>query len=184
MNRRIRGIQNLNMLVFAVCMCTVIITVGQDYTQEYVLKAGYMERFTRFIDIPDSILAPNPDSAFIIGVLGDDPFKGALESFYQDNTIKKHRVEIRHFNNIEQAKNCHMLFVSHSIEKQLPQIVKATRGFPLITIGETKSYARRGVMINFYIEQNKIRFEINLDTVEQSGLKISHLLLNAARPIK
>ncbi|MBI9033354.1 MAG: YfiR family protein [Bacteroidales bacterium] len=157
---------------------------GQGNLQEYLLKAGFIERFTRFIEFPDSILPSHLDSVFIIGVIGDDPFNGVLESFFQDNTIKDHIVEIKHFDNINEVKNCHLLFISYSKQEELPEIMEFILEYPIVTVGDTKNYAKEGVMINFYIEQNKMRFEINLKTVEKSGLKISHLLLKAARPVK
>jgi hypothetical protein len=40
-----------------------------------------------------------------------------------------------------------------------------------------------GVLINFIIKQNKIRFEINENAVKKSGLQVSYILLNAAEII-
>ena len=39
-------------------------------------------------------------------------------------------------------------------------------------------------MINFYIEQNKVRFEINLQSLRSSGLNVSSKVMHLARIIQ
>ena len=82
---------------------------------------------------------------------------------------------------IEELNSCHILFVSDSFKNRIEDILNATRKHPILTIGETKGFAKKGVLINFYIEQNKIRFEMNKNSFKDSGLKVSHLLLKIAK---
>jgi len=52
-----------------------------------------------------------------------------------------------------------------------------------LTIGETPGFARRGCIINLIVEENKARFEVNLDAAKPSDLNISSRLLALARII-
>jgi len=47
---------------------------------------------------------------------------------------------------------------------------------PILTVGETANFLSDGGMIRFHIENDKIRFDINLGDAEASHLKISSRL--------
>ena len=49
-----------------------------------------------------------------------------------------------------------------------------------MTVGQTRGFVTKGVIINFVMVDNRIRFEINLNSGEEAGLKISSKLLNLA----
>jgi hypothetical protein len=54
----------------------------------------------------------------------------------------------------------------------------------VLTVGESDEFARRGGMINFVLEQDKVRFEINVSRVEQGGLKLSAQLQKLASAVR
>jgi len=53
-----------------------------------------------------------------------------------------------------------------------------------LTIGDGEGFAERGVMINFYLRDRKVRFEINARAAERCGFQISSLLLKVARIVE
>lgn len=54
----------------------------------------------------------------------------------------------------------------------------------MLTVAETGSFLSQGGMINFDVEQSKVRFEINVAAVERANLKISPQLLKVAKLAK
>ena len=54
----------------------------------------------------------------------------------------------------------------------------------MLTVGEYDSFLTNGGGIRFFIEDKKIRFEVNLDATDQAQLKISSKLLRLARIFK
>ncbi len=150
---------------------------------EYLLKAGFLERFTRFIDWPDDSLQQNPALPFNILVLGKSPFRGELEDFFSQIRVKNRKVHIRYSTRPDTTRPAHLIYICPDMVKNLPGILKYTRGKPIITVGETRGFAEKGVLINFFLENNKIRFEINQSAFRRSGLQVSYLLLNSARVI-
>ena len=60
------------------------------------------------------------------------------------------------------------------------ELMQRIRG-PVLTVGETVQFLRDGGMVRFYIENNKVRFEISQKNAEQAGLKVSSQLLMLAR---
>jgi hypothetical protein len=77
-----------------------------------------------------------------------------------------------------------MVFVGSSERQRLKAILDGAKEGDVLTIADSESFGHLGIMINFYIEENKVRFEINLDAVRRTGLKITSKLLRLARVIQ
>jgi hypothetical protein len=96
--------------------------------------------------------------------------------------IKEFRSPIQ-ATNWMQATNCHILFISSSEKKRLPEIFASLKGASVLTVGETDHFTESGGMINFFLEGTKMRFQINKDAATSAGLKISSKLMSlASRP--
>ena len=63
-------------------------------------------------------------------------------------------------------------------------MIDRLRGLPVLTVGESEGFAAQGGCVNFYIEANKIRFEVNLQAAKQQHLRISAKLLALARIVQ
>lgn len=150
---------------------------------EYILKAGFIERFTRFIEWPSDSLQADTTKPFIILVLGKNPFGDNLQKFFTKTRIKGRKVVIRYAAKLDTNKYYHMIFICDNMSSELNFILNYAHDKPLITIGETEGFGSRGVLINFFLDNNKIRFEINQAAFRNTGLKVSHMLLNSAKII-
>lgn len=147
---------------------------------EYQLKAAFLFKSLPFIDWPPEKLGA-PDSAFVIGVLGKDPFGGALEAAMEGKKFKEHPLIVRHVSNATEARTCHLLFISRSEDNRLGAILKELRGNPVLTVGESEDFIERGGMINFVIVQNYLRFKTNRLAANEAGLHLKPQLLDLER---
>lgn len=152
-------------------------------SEEYLLKAGFLERFTRFIDWPMDSLKEKSEKPFNILVLGENPFGDILNRFYENTNIKNRKVRIEYADEIDTNKAYHLIFISGSEKRRLNNILSYTQNKPILTVAETEGFGEKGVLINFYIEKNRIRFEINNSAFQESKLSVSHLLMNVATVI-
>lgn len=157
---------------------------GFSQASIYVLKAVYLEKFSRFITWPQESLTDNPDEPFIIAVLGETPLTENLNQIYAMQEIKNKRVIIKNIHNFNEIQGSHILFIAESEKKSINQIIAITKQQPILTIGETKGFAEKGVLINFFEKDNKLRFEINETAVLKSPLQMSFYLLNSARIVE
>jgi hypothetical protein len=73
--------------------------------------------------------------------------------------------------------------VSASEKAHIDEIVQSVKGLPVLTVGETPSFAERGGIIRFTLEDNRVRFEVNVDAARQAELNISSRLLTLAKII-
>jgi hypothetical protein len=162
--------------LFVFCALTVR---GQIVSREYELKAVFLYRFTQFIDWPPSAF-PTPQTPITIGILGPDPFGSALEAAVRDEKVHGRPLSVRRYQSIQDATNCHVLFIGASAGIRLPRILAALKGRSILTVGEAEDFASRGGMIQFIAERNRIRFRINLQAARAAGFQMSSRLLELA----
>lgn len=152
---------------------------AEEAPVEYQLKAELLERFTQYIDWPESTMS-DPAVAFTIGIAGKNPFGSYLDRFSKI-TIKGKKVAVVEYSDISEVDHCQVLFVTKAEDKNLEEILARTEGKPILTVGDTEGFAKRGVLINFYRYDDYVRFEVNQSAVNKSGLKFSSRLLKLAR---
>ena len=63
----------------------------------------------------------------------------------------------------------------------LAEIIEAMRGANVLLVGDTSGFAAYGGTIEFTLENDSVRFAINTDAVDRSGLKFSSKLLSLAK---
>lgn len=166
-------------LLALIMACTVVLGRLNTHAQptEYEVKAAFLYNFMKFIEWPAESLA---NTTIIVGVLGEDPFGTAIDAI-QSKTIREKKLIIKRIKSFQDVKDCHILFISSSEKKHLSQIFEALKGLSILTVGDTEEFAQRGVIINFYLKEKKVHFEINVEAARRAGLKISSKLLNLAK---
>lgn len=145
---------------------------------EYAVKAAFVYNFARFTEWPASAFAGS-GSPLRLCVLGQDPFDGALDTI-AGKKIRNRELVISYPIWAEEAQRCHILFISESVRERLPEIIALVNGFPILTIGDMPEVARSGGIIGLEKVENRIRFQVNLDAMERSGLRLSSRLLDLA----
>jgi hypothetical protein len=151
---------------------------GND-NAEYQVKAAYLYNFAKLVDWPVPANGP-----VVIAVFGQDPFGDVLDRTVQGKTVDGRPLVVLRPSNLEQLKGCRILFVSAAEKKRLGAILSAVRGEAVLTVGEFEGFLEAGGNVNFAIEQNRVRFDVNLRAARQVGLQISARVLNLARVVK
>jgi hypothetical protein len=111
-----------------------------------------------------------------VGVVGDDPFGGALDRL-NGNVANGRRLRIKRLRASDNLKACQILFISSSEGRNLRKIMDSIRGSSVLTIGEMPQFNQSGGMIRFVVQNYKVRFEINAAAAGQASLRISSKLL-------
>jgi len=170
-------------LITAALACTLTSVPTLDAQQsrpgEYQVKAAYLYNFGRFIEWPPKVAAAKDDS-FTICVLGQDPFGSTLTATLADEAIKGKNVVAKRIAGPEDAVNCRILFISSSEADRLKQILSTLKDASVLTVSDLPLFSRQGGMVQFTMEGNKVRFEVNLAKAERAGLTLSSELLKVA----
>jgi hypothetical protein len=175
-----RATWNLYLSLLSLLLLAGGATHAQDsQPTEYQIKAAFLFNFARFVDWPPQAV-PQPTSPIVFGILGDNPFHDELARTIRDKKVDEHPMAVKEFKSAAQATNCHILFISTSEKKRLPEILKTLKGSSVLTVSETDRFTEDGGMINFVLQGTKIRLQINNAAATQAGLKISSKLLSIA----
>jgi len=145
-------------------------------TREFQKKAEFITSFTRFVEWPARKFAL-PDSPFVIGVYGSDNLSTLLQEALQERRIKDRPVVVRHLQNKEELRACHVLFISRSERDRLGSILAEVRRENVLTVGESDNFLGKGGVINFVNVGSTVRFQISTEAAAREKLAISSKLL-------
>lgn len=147
---------------------------------EYQVKAALIFAFVKYVEWPAASFT-KAQSPLCIGVLGDNPFGPDLEQTVHGKILNSRPLVVKQCQTLEEARQCHVLFIGTSENKRLQEIFDGLRGAHVLTVGETENFIKSGGMINFFREGNKFRFEINDAAAKKAELKIDSKLLGLGK---
>lgn len=159
--------------------------LNAQVSHENLIKAVYIEKFTRFIEWPEKFNIDDTLEPFYIGVFGKSAMNNTLQKVYKDLKIRDKHVTIENIEDLQDLKKkgnkYHILFVPETSDKWLDEIVLFSIKNNILTIGDGENFALHGVHINFIIQEDRVQYEINESTVYKSNIFMSYRLLNSAR---
>ena len=168
-------------------------------SREYQIKAAFLYNFIKFAEWPKEKVA-DPNAPVIIGILGKDPFQDAFGPL-QEKEAKDGKVVIQRFEGfveLEKAgqkkkdqphpksqdiQKCHLLFVCPSENERVSDIIASVKGRDILTVADTQGFLESGGIINFIMEEQKVRFEINVTNARRAKLQIRSQLLRLAKRV-
>jgi hypothetical protein len=197
--RRMRiRVNNLIVLALVLFMAAIVPKAGAATvtSSEYQVKAAFLYNFIKFVDWPGED-TPDSNEPIIVGVVGKNPFGDA----FVNKQIKAREVVFKQFDRfeeldksgakdkdelqkqIEAIRKCHLLFICQSEKTTPKEIIDLVKGHSVLTVGDTKGFLDSGGIIEFVMEEKKVRFEINVAAAKDAKLKIRSQLLRLAKRI-
>lgn len=148
--------------------------------QEYQVKGAFLFQFSQFTDWPEQAFS-SPSSPFIIGILGKDPFGRFIDDLVLNEQVDGHPIVIKRYSGLKELEPSHILFVSKQLDAPLTEVLKHAETMSALTVSEIAGFAHQGGMVRFYIDNNKVKFQVNADAVKNAGLTMSSKLLRLAQ---
>ncbi|HEY1464170.1 MAG TPA: YfiR family protein [Terriglobales bacterium] len=150
---------------------------------DYDVKAAYLFNFGRFVEWPADA-ATDKRSAFTFCILGPDPFGPNLDRLLAGETISGKSLAVKRISNAQDSAGCQILFMSKEEEGRLSKIMETLNKESVLTVSDIPEFSKHGGMIQFVVEENRVRFEVNLDATQRAGLTLSSDLLKVATAVK
>ncbi|WP_423128704.1 YfiR family protein [Gaoshiqia sp. Z1-71] len=172
-------------ILFLTLMLQVFVPVVYGLAEgvdEYLLKAAFFERFTRFVDYGTQ--PADQDRFFVIAVLGENPFGDRLDRVYKEQRILNRQVKLIYTDRVDQIGRPDILYIGQDQRKELEHILASIQGYQTITIADSPAFSGKGIMINLLLIDNKIRFEIDLEAASKQNVKFDRILLANAIIVK
>jgi hypothetical protein len=170
----------------ALCAALALLLPGEvpaaqpSVAAEYEIKAAFLYNFLKFVEWPPGALA-GADSPLVIGILGDDPFGPVLDQTVADKRLNGHPLVVKRLRRGEEPAGCQALFVTADAAAGFDRLVPSLIRQSVLTVGDAEGFVDRGGIIQFVIEDSKVRFDINAEAAEQAHLRLSSQLLGLAR---
>jgi hypothetical protein len=146
---------------------------------EYEVKAAFLFNFAKFIEWP----AATAHQEFVIGVLGEDPFGETLDRVLRGKSLGDRKIVLRRGATLEELGDVRVLFIASSEKARLGPILKRVQDSPTLTVGDTEDFVGRGGMVAFRVQDDVVRFDVNLEPLGRAGLKMSSQLIRVARRV-
>jgi len=173
-HRRICGSLGAAMVIAATA-------VHAQQSLEYELKATYIYNFLLFVDWPAEAFQ-SPTAPMRVCVPDNVPFAAAVEKSMREQAGKARGRPVIVARSVAPGDvgGCHLLFVGEGTA-DLPEIIAPNKNTNVLTVGDSESIVRKGAIIGFFNDRNKLRIEVNPEAAARSSLKISSKLMNLAK---
>jgi hypothetical protein len=156
----------------------------QDYeSSEYDLKAAILFNLVKFVEWPPTAY-PDARAPTVVCTLGKEPFGPALDRFASGNSAFGRQFVVRRLRYEEDSHGCHVVYISSSKRKLLPEILKGLEGSHILTVGETEQFAAHGGMVQLSMENKQVHFTINLSVASREELRIRSGLLALSKIVE
>jgi YfiR/HmsC-like len=147
------------------------------------VQAAYLYNFGKFVKWP-AVAQANQNGAFTICVIGEDPFAAVLQSRLAAESVGGKPVSVKRLSKAQGFAVCHILFIGEAEKKDLGGILASIDDASVLTVSDLPDFTKRGGMIQFLLEGDRVRFEINLESAGKSHLVMASDLLNVAVAVK
>jgi hypothetical protein len=167
------------MLATTLTWAVPVASQSVDSASEQSIKAAYLYKFADYVEWPREVLE-DPAVPLTIGVVGADALARELEEMTRGRTAHGRPILIRRVGPRVSLDGMHVLFVGSAGTGDLPDLTTAARQHAVLLVTETSNALELGSVINFRPIDQRIRFEVSLDSADRSGLKLSARLLAVA----
>lgn len=139
--------------------------------EEKQVKAGFIYNFLKFVRWPEHSL----ESSLTLCTIGNDSLGSTLDKL-QNRKINNLTLDVQRGISVSAAQKCQMVYIE-TVDNSLDSALAALAHKPVLTIGNTSEFTKKGGTIGFVKQGNKIRFTINETAAKQAKLEISSKLL-------
>jgi hypothetical protein len=166
----------------ALIFVAVVSVSAQHAPGEPEAKARFLANTPTFVEWPPNVF-PTPSTPLLICIHGDFSFGTALAELTRGETVKGRKLEVRWIHSDQSLAGCQVLFVTRSMAKKYAKVLETVKDSGALTIGEDPEFLRAGGMVNLEPVASSLTFDVNIDAVSSSHLKMSSQLLSLARHV-
>jgi YfiR/HmsC-like len=164
-------------VVCAVVLLGGVCGAGQRLTSAEV-KAAFLFNFAKFVEWPAGDV---PSPLFVIGILGSDAIAESLSDIVKGKALAGGRqLAVRRLNPKDDPAEVHILFISASESAQVPDLMKRLDKASVLTVSDMPRFLASGGVIQLRTEDDRIRFDVDLQHAHDSRLVINSKLLALA----
>jgi hypothetical protein len=143
-------------------------------------RAGFIYNCAMFVEWPASALGEE----FVIAVVGNDQTAAVLPEL-QGKKVNGRAVRVRSAETDVDLKGVQIVYVPGNDDRLVDAVLQRVGTAPVLTVSDHDNFTTsHGGIVRLFMDQSRLRFEINMTSVERAGLKISAKMLGLARIVR
>lgn len=167
------------MLISGLWLAAAMPALAQRPAGEDQIKAVFLYNFVKYITWPDQ--AAGSSVPLRICVPANPPFFALVRAVVDGETVEGRPLAAVAPAGLDEARQCHLLYVGNSATADARSWVAAARAMPVVTVGDGPA---GDIAIAFVRDQNRVRFDVDRAVAARHGVSISSKLLRIARRVQ
>jgi len=160
-----------------VLLCSGFVGKNPQIVHEYELKSATLFKICNYVTWP----APRDDNqTFDIVVIGT-PEEIARFSFPSNKLLNNKAIRLIGLDDYLLIDDCQVLFICQSKLEEVSQILEFIQDKNILTFSDNEALFEQGVMINFYVDENRVKFELNPEVISRSNIKLHSQLYSIGK---
>lgn len=144
------------------------------------VKAAFVYNFIKLVSWPEARL-PAGSAPVQVCVMKGDEMEPALRQVLTGKLAGSHPIQVAPVAADDSFGACHVLYLGSRTAARNAALMAKAAGKGVLLIDEGPRFTWPDGMIRLFQEQNRMRFELNLESFERAGLKVDPRLIRLAR---
>jgi hypothetical protein len=149
---------------------------------ESVVKAAYLSKLANYIEWP-ARAAPAAGTRTVIGIVGADDVATSLARLSAVRDPVKGTLAVRRLRNGDALDDINILYVGDGYVGRAAAMIEQATARSILVVTESDDALLHGSVINFRVMDERIRFDISMESAEKAGLRVSSQLLALAATV-
>jgi hypothetical protein len=146
------------------------------------LKAAFLFNFAQFMEWPGETVPAGAPVALCI--VEDIAVADALEKTVAGRTVEGHSLIVKRLKAGAQLPTCHVLYVAGSDLKRSLDVAETVKGVFALTVSDAARFAETGGMVELFVENDRMRFAVNVDALQRGRVRLSSRVLGLAKVVR
>jgi predicted DNA binding protein len=146
---------------------------------ERLVISAFINQFTKLIQWP------NKKDDFIIYVIEDEALTKVLADTMADKTVGSRKIDVMQSNWVDVVlKQGDMVIFPKKETNYHRAVITKLKDKPCLVVGFTEGLGAAGATINFFLSDNKIKFELNMKSAKAKSLQVDPRIMKLAKLIE
>lgn len=142
------------------------------------LMAGFVYNFSKFVEWPKTSFETDK-SPLLVCDWGSSVVSKKLQ-LLEGREAQGRTLHVKKLENNDDLQGCHILFIGEGDKALRQQIIKSVASLPVLTISNSAGFIEQGGIIGLFVDAQLIRFSVNRNAAQYSGLRLSARMLQLA----
>lgn len=168
---------------------TVVLVMGMVYSQHSLaapsgeiqaLAVAFLYNFMKLSEWPTGAIPQE----LTLCITQEGDFAKELDSL-AGKEAQNHTLKIKRLVQGDNAQECQLLFLpSEEKPLRMQEWLNTLQDVPVLTVSDQDGFLDQGGMIALVNDGGRLQFEVNLERVEHTGIKLSSKMLQIARDVR